>query len=529
MTTLVVFLLRQQRARILAWVIPLAGLVALTAPSYEATYPALSQRQVLIETMRANVATNVFYGPIPSPGTLGQLLTWETGAYVMILGCLMALLLAIRVSRGAEDAGTLELVRSCGVAPGRYDTAVVIVLALTSGLLGILVGLVLALQVGHVAELTAAGAVSFGAVVGVAAFAMGLIALICGHLMPEAITSRWLAMAMLGTSFVVRALADTGGHPWLNWITPLGWKTVVAPYAGDHLLAAAAFLGVCAVLVAVERFLGAHREFGAGYVRTRGRSTRRVRVRTPFGFATRLSRAQLVAWSVGVGLLGALFGGLGSGLVTVMNNDRATTEMMQSMTGQASPVVSYFTFVGLIVGIAVACYVVIAVGHAARDERAGLVALVLTTGQRRSAVLAATAAVTALGSLILLATAGLATAGVAAFLLHEDHADLRAFGYILGQWPACLALGGIAILVVAVAPRWHAVAWVPLVGSATVAMLGKLLRVPGWAERVAVFGHAPDLAAAVPTWSASAWFTAVGVAAVALAVAAVGRRDITSG
>ncbi|HKU12122.1 MAG TPA: hypothetical protein VJQ61_12985, partial [Sinomonas sp.] len=247
MTTLVVLLLRQQRGRILGWVIPLAALVAVTAPSYAATYPALSQRQVLIETMRTNVATKVFYGLIPSPGTLGQLLTWETGAYVMVLGCLMALLLAVRISRGAEDAGTLELVRSCGVAPRRYGIAVLIVVAAASGLLGSAAGLALALEAGPVAELTAAGAVSFGAVVAVASFAMGVLALICAQLMPEATTARWLAMAVLGSSFVVRALADTGGHSWLDWLTPLGWKAVVAPYAGDRVLPLVAFVGASAV------------------------------------------------------------------------------------------------------------------------------------------------------------------------------------------------------------------------------------------------------------------------------------------
>lgn len=529
MTALIVFLLRQQRGRILAWLIPLAALVAITAPSYAATYPALADRQVLIETMRTNVALKVFYGVLPSPGTLGQLLTFETGSYVMFLGCLMALLLAVRLSRGAEDAGTVELVRSCGVAPSRYGRAVLIVVALASGLLGALVILVLALQVGHVAELTGAGSVSFGAVVAVASFAMGLLALICAQLMPEATTARWLAMALLGAAFAVRAVADTAGYPWLGWLSPLGWKAVVAPYAGDHLMPLVAFLAAEAVLVAVERFLGAHREFGAGFIRPRGSSARRGRARSAFGLAARLSRAQIVAWSVGMVLLGALFGGLSSGLVALIEKDNATSEMFQGMTGQASPVSSYFAFVGLIVGVTGACYVVIAVGHAARDERAGLVDLVLTTGQRRWEVLAATAAVAALGSLILLAAAGLTAAAATAALVHEDHAALRAFGYILGQWPACLALEGVALLIVAVAPRWQALAWAPLAGSATVAMLGKLLRVPAWGETMAVFGHAPDIVAAAPHWAASGWLAAAGLAAAALAVAAVGRRDIATG
>lgn len=529
MTALVVFLLRQQRTRILAWLIPLAVLVAVTAPAYAATYPALSDRQVLVETMRANLALKVFYGVLPAPGTLGQLLAFETGAYVMVLGCLMSLLLAVRLSRGAEDAGTLELVRSCGVAPGRYGTAVLIVVALASALLGAMVGLVLGVQVGHVAELTMAGAASLGAVVAVAAFTVGILALVCAQLMPEATTARWLAMAVLGAGFALRAVADTGGSPWLLWLTPLGWKELVAPYAGDHAVSLAVFVGAAAVLIAVERLLAAHREFGAGFFRPGGSSARRGRARSAFGLAARLSRAQVAAWAVAMALLGALFGGLGSGLVSLMEKDRATGELMQGMTGQASPVSSYFAFVGLIVGITGACYVVIAVAHAARDERAGLVDLVLATGQRRWEVPAATAAVAALGSLVLLSAAGLAAAGVTASLVHEDHAALRAFGYIMGQWPACLALLGAALLVEAVAPRWQALAWAPLAASATVAMLGKLLRVPAWGEAIAVFGHAPDIAAAAPGWASSVWLAAAGLGAAALALAVAGRRDIATG
>jgi ABC-2 type transport system permease protein len=529
MTTLVVFLMRQQRARVLAWLIPLALLVAITAPSYAATYPALSDRQVLIETMRTNLALKVFYGVLPTPGTLGQLLTFETGAYVMVLGCLMALLLAVRLSRASEDAGTLELVRSCGVSPGHYGAAVLLVVGLVSALLGALVSAVLALQVGHVAELTGAGAASFGAVVAIAAFTVGVLALICAHLMPDATTARWLAMALLAASFALRAVADTSGNGGLLWFSPLGWKALVAPYAGDHVLPLAAFLACAAGLVAFERLLGGRRELGAGYIRPRGSSDRRGRARSPFGLAARLSRAQIAAWSVGMTLLGALFGGLSSGLVSLMEKDRATSELMQGMTGQTSPVSSYFAFVGLIVGITGACYVVVAVGHAARDERAGLVDLVLTTGQRRWEVLAGTAVVAALGSLIQLAAAGATAAAITAALVRGDHAPLRALGYILGQWPACLALTGAALLILAVAPRWQPLAWAPLAASATVAMLGKLLRVPTWGETIAVFGHAPDLAASAPTWTSSAWLAAAGLGAFILSLVAEGRRDVATG
>ena len=48
---------------------------------------------------------------------------WEIGAFATILAAIMAVLVAVALTRAAEDDGTLELLRSCGVDPASRSAA----------------------------------------------------------------------------------------------------------------------------------------------------------------------------------------------------------------------------------------------------------------------------------------------------------------------------------------------------------------------------------------------------------------------
>ena len=68
---LIRLVLRRHWLMLGAWLGGLLLLVVITAPAYETTYPELSQRTFMVESLRANTATTLLYGPLPDPGRLG--------------------------------------------------------------------------------------------------------------------------------------------------------------------------------------------------------------------------------------------------------------------------------------------------------------------------------------------------------------------------------------------------------------------------------------------------------------------------
>ena len=83
---------RRCRFQVLAWVLPLWGLV-MAVPSYVSVYPTIQLRGALVEGMRNNPGTRLLYGRLPLPGTIGQLAQWEIGSYLLVCTGLMTVLL----------------------------------------------------------------------------------------------------------------------------------------------------------------------------------------------------------------------------------------------------------------------------------------------------------------------------------------------------------------------------------------------------------------------------------------------------
>ena len=111
-------LARRNRVMLVAWTVGALALVAITIPSYAATYPSLATRAPLVAQLQANVATKVLYGLLPSPGTLGQLAVWETGTYVTLLVAVLGILLGVRLGRGEEWSGSSSACGSDGARSG---------------------------------------------------------------------------------------------------------------------------------------------------------------------------------------------------------------------------------------------------------------------------------------------------------------------------------------------------------------------------------------------------------------------------
>jgi ABC-2 type transport system permease protein len=526
--TLTRLLIRRHRLALTSWLLLLIGLSAGTVGAYQNTYATDQQRRAAVALAQADGATTLMYGRLPGPGAPAQMYAWEIGAFVTILAAVMAVLLAVALTRTAEDDGTAELVRGCGIGPRRPLTAALGVLAGCAAVLAAGCTAAAGIHHGAVDGITWPGAAAYGAAVGLTFLLVAVLTTLLAQVAANGSQARLLGLTAVGMSFAVRALADTRDAGWLNWLSPLGLRAVVEPFTSDRWSALIPGLLASAALAAAAMVLAGRREFGAGLIRRRDARVVRLRIRSALGLAARLARGPVVTWTVGVTAIGTLFSTMGSGVVDLQRTGDVGGFLGAQVSG-ADPAAGYLAYCGTVVGIIVCAYAILSVSAGRHAENIGLTGMVLATGVSRWKPLAAQAAVTAAGCAVILTATGVLSALVAPSTVRGDDIASRAFTYTIGQWPAATALIGFTALLTGAVPRLTALAWLPLATSAALALLGDLLKVPRGVQNLGLFRHVPDVAAPHPSIAALLLIIGAGAGLGLIGLGAVSRRDLATG
>jgi ABC-2 type transport system permease protein len=500
-------LLRRHRVTLGAWLLLLIGLCGGTAQAYPNTYPTEEQRHAAVVAAQHNPATTLLYGVLPGPGTPAQLFAWEAGAIAAILTAVFAVILTVSLTRALEEDGTLEFLRGAETPLRSAST----LLAGVSVVLGLGCGAVVSLTFG------VAGAMALGAALGLTFLLVAAVTAVIGQVASSAGQARVLSFAVVG---VALALRDP-----LPWIAP---RAAIAPFTADRWWVLAPALLIVAVLVVAASAIARRREFGAGLIPRHDRRDLRLRVRTPAGLAFRLGRSSLLGWTITVTAVGTLLSAMGSGAVE-QSREGDIGGFLGSQFGAGDAAAAYLSFCDTIVGIAVCAYAVLSMLAARRSESDGLTDLILTTGRRRWSPPAAQFLVTAAGSLLILLTTGALGALTTPAAISGDDIGLRAFAYAVGQWPAAVATAGCAALLIGLVPRLSGLAWLPVAFSALMALLGKLLGVPGWLQDLGFLRHVPDFAAPSPPVGALLLLVALGAVLSLAGLAVAERRDVIAG
>ncbi|SNY59501.1 hypothetical protein [Paractinoplanes atraurantiacus] len=521
-------LLRRHRLFLGCWLLLLIAMSAGTVTAYQNTYPTGQQRRIAVALAQDNAATTLIYGRLPGPGTPAQMYVWEIGACTTILTAVFAILLTVSLTRAAEDDGTLELLRSCGLTVDQPLYAATGVLTACAGTLAAGCAVVVGVHGGHADGVTWAGSAAYGSVVGLTFLLFAALTMLLAQIAPTAGQARLLAFATMGASFTVRAFADTRPAGWLNWCSPLGLRATVEPFTTDRWTALSAPAAATALAIGAATFVARRREFGAGLLRRRDTRLRRLRIRSTAGLAARLTRASVLTWTTAVATIGTLFAAMGSGAVD-QQRDGDIGGFLGAQLGDGEPAAGYLSYCGTVVGIMVCVYAVLSVTASRHAERLGLTDMMLATGARRWAPLASQATVTAAGAAIILAVTAMVTALIAPAVVEGDDITTRALLYTAGQWPAAAAITGCTVLLAGTAPRLTALAWLPLAVSAALALLGDLLEVPPRIQDLGLFGHVPDAAAADSTPVALLVLAGAGALMCLTGLIGMNRRDLVTG
>jgi ABC-2 type transport system permease protein len=303
--------LRRASRSALVWGLLFGAMVANEALSYRSGFPDHRSREAFATAMSDNRGLTAVTGPARQLDTLGGFVGWRMVSLMLVAGAIWGLLTATRLTRGEEDAGRWDLLL-VGRTTRRHAAA--------QALAGLAGAWLLLWALTAVGTLTAGLQPRVGFSVGecllyaTTGTASAAIFLALGTLTSQLGSTRRQANALAGGIFavawVLRMLADGGVLPgWARWTTPLGWVENLAPLTEPNLwalLPVAALTAGAAVAVVV---LAGRRDVGQGLL-ARSASPRPLLrlLGSPLGLAVRLERWPALAWAVGLGALGLVFG-----------------------------------------------------------------------------------------------------------------------------------------------------------------------------------------------------------------------------
>lgn len=504
--------LRRDRWMLLWW---MAGIVLLywsQAVGTDATYPTQADLASAAKAMTDNPALVAMTGPARALDTIGGQVAWQASAFGAIVMGLMNMFLLGRHLRAEEESGRDELVRSAAVgrdAPALAALAVVLLADVVTATLtaGALVGYGLPVE-GSV--VLAAGLLGCGLV-------FAGVALVALQLFVGTRPAYGLTGVVIASSYVLRAVGDVGTS-WLSWCSPIGWAQAMWPYSGDRWWPVLLFVPSTVALLGVAATLFSRRDVGSGVWAARpGPARGRLGAG---GLVWRLQRGSVVGWALGTAAMGLAYGSLGDSVGDVVGDGRLADDVLGLDGGD---VVRSFHATSIAMIALLACgFAVSSVLRLRAEETDGRAELLLSTGLSRVRWWAAHVLVSAVGSLLAVVAGGIGV-GLGYALTTGDGGAVTRLGVdASGLVPAVWAVGGLALLVHGVAPRWAQAAWVGVVLCAVVMLFGALLDLPSVLTRLSPF----EWLARVPAepWDAGSF---LGVGAIALVLAGAGLLGLT--
>ncbi|MDW0115506.1 ABC transporter permease [Sporosarcina thermotolerans] len=523
---LVRIMVRQDRIRIPVWILSLSFLTFAVANAFANLYASEQERQSMGETMRnpAMIAM-VGQGYGLDNYTNGAMLAHQMLLFTALAVAIMSILIVTRHTRADEEDGRIEMIRSLPV--GRLATLQATIV-LSFG-----VNIVLALFAGfglyalQIESMDLEGSLLYGASLGATGIIFSAITAFLAQLTENSRGTIGFSITVLLLSYLMRAIGDVSNEI-LSVLSPLGLILRTETYVNNYWWPIAAIIGVALVLITISFYLNVIRDLGAGFIPARpGRKNASKFLQNPFGLALRLQRTGLIAWAVGMLILGASYGAVFGDLEAFFTNN----EMMEKMFahGEGFSLMEQF-LTTLMKVIAILCTVppLLAILKLKGEEKRNFTEHLLSRAVSRSRLLGSYLTVSVISGFAMLSLASVGL-GTAANSVMDDAIPFGVFYQsAIVYFPALLIMIGIAMLFIGFAPKRSGFTWLYLTFSFFVLYVGKLLQLPEWLGKLSPFGYVPELPVGDMDIINVSILTIVGVLLIVVGFIGYNKRDIYS-
>lgn len=517
--------LRLDRFRIPAWILVVGVLTFVTGVAFEELYPTAESRRQFAVTLANNLSLVALVGPAFDLSSIGGLVAWRLGGIAAVLVGLFGLLTVVRHTRAEEESQRLELVLAGKVGRIAPLAAAVIVAFANSVAIGAAMSAALLAL-----DQEVAGSVAMGLGLACVGMIFAAVAAVTAQVSENARTSSTLAGVVLAASYLLRAVGDSAESDRLqrlSFASPVGWAQQVRPFGGERWWIFGMFAVLLFICLGTAYVLLTGRDFGAGIVEAkRGPARGGWLLRGPFGFAWRLHRGAVLAWTVGFAIAGSTFGALAEGIGDILDDAPQLRQIFETMGGGERLEDIFFSSILGMLAIIAAAYAVQATLRLRSEEASLRAEPVLSTKVGRVRWALSHMLPVVVGVVLVMGTAG-AMAGLVHGLRRKDVAGtvVDVLVAALVQVPPVLVLAGLTLALFGLLPRFTFLAWVALVTFLLLGQLGETLNLDQWLLNLSPFSHTPLFADEVEVLPEVLLTGAAVVLAVA-GLVGLRRRDI---
>lgn len=517
---LIRFILRRDRLRIPIWLISIAAVTWAVAIAFTDLYSSEMERQAMAETMK-NPAMIAMVGPGYGLDdyTNGAMMAHQMLLFTAIAVGLMSILMVARHTRAEEEDGRIEMIRSLPVGRLSHLSAALIVVSVTNVFLALIVGV--GLYSLGIESMDLEGSLLYGAALGATGLFFAALTAILAQLSESSRGAMGLAFSFLGLAYLVRAVGDVSNET-LSWFSPFGWILGTEVFVNNIGWPIVLTIGISLILAILALFLNATRDLEAGFLPARaGRIHASPLLQKPLGLAFRIQRTAILAWAVGMIILGASYGSVLGDLESFFSN----TELMQELLTPAAGFSLTEQFIALLMNIMATISTIPALMAMLKlygEEKKNRTEHVLARPVSRLRLMGGYFFLSFVTAFVMqsLAAIGLWAAGAA--VMEEGLSFGMIYQSAMVHTPAMWIMASTAVLLIGVAPRWSGLVWGYLLYSFMTVYLGGLLNFPDWLGKLSPYGHIPGLPVEEMNWLKVSVLTCI--AGVLTAVGFVGYR-----
>lgn len=471
--------IRTSRKRLLAWPVVIGLLIWVTARAIPTLYGDAESRAAYQATAGESAATRVFNGRGYGLDTVGGITAYELGFYTVLVFPVIALHIAIHLTRTQEAAGRFELLTAARLGRTAPLLSATVVLSTVIGLAGVLslAGL-LAADLGSGAAWYAAGLVLL-------LVAMAALGMAVAQVATDGQGAHGLGLLVIGVMFLVRAGVD-GLDVDAVWVSPLGWFAEIRPFADPRVWPLVALALLAVVLTVVAAVINVRRDLGGGLVEPRsGPTTAPRRFGTPAGLTGRLLRGTWIGWAAGTAVWAFLIGAISREMRDLIESN-PDMEVLLGAQG-ADPEDLMVSVGGFFLALLALGFVAHAVMRVSSEESSGRLGSVLSAPLSRTFWWSGASGAVLCMALLQLAL-GAAALGLGLWL-GTGEAGSVGTGLEVGTAyvTALLLTGALCLLLAAVSPRLAGLGWAVFAVVMTVEFLGDTLGVPAWVVDLSPF------------------------------------------
>lgn len=518
------FIIRRDRIRLPIWLLSITLITIVTANAFTGLYGSELERLAVAETMRNPAMTAmVGQGYGLDNYTAGAMMSHQMLLFTAIAVAIMSILLVTRHTRADEEEGRIELIRSFPVGRLSNLSATVIVLFSANVLLALLVGF--GLFALGIESIDLQGSLLYGAALGATGIFFTAVTALFAQASGNSRGTIGLSFTVLMVAYLIRAIGDVSNEAF-SWISPLGWILGTEVYVNNYWWPIFLTVGAAFVLVGMALYLNVIRDLDAGLIPAKpGRKHASRFLKSPIGLPFRLQRTAIIAWAVGMLLLGLSYGSVLGDLETFLESSEMIKEMLQSVEG-FTLTEQYITMLMSVIAMICTVPALMLMLKLKGEEKKIHIEHIISRAISRTNVMGSYLFLSVFFGFVMLFVAVIGLWSAASGVMDDPISFVMTFQAAMVYLPAMWIMIGVAVLLIGLFPALTSFTWLYLGYSFFVVYLGAMLQFPEWMSKLSPFGHTPKLP--VEDFDLLKVFTLTGIAVVLMVSGFIGynKRDV---